>query len=264
MTGFRVMGRSVHGTALVDAAAELAPGVSVGPFAIIGPDVRVGVDTEIAARATIAGSATIGARCHIGVGAVVGGEPQDRKFKGEPSSVVVGDGTVIREYATVNRGTAASSATRIGRNCFVMTYVHVAHDCHIGDGVVIANAVQLAGHVRIDDHAQIGGSTPVHQFVHIGTHAFVGGGSRAPQDVPPYTMAAGNPLRLCGVNVEGLRRAGFDAEERLAIKRAYRLLFNSDLTRGEAIERLRFEAGQLPEVMTLVEFVERSRRGVLV
>jgi UDP-N-acetylglucosamine acyltransferase len=254
----------IHSTAVVDAAAELGPEVVVEPYAIIGSGVRIGDSTTVAARATVVGDTNIGSGCHIGIGSVVGTDPQDLKFQGERTTLEIGDSTHLREYTTINRGTAASGSTVIGRRCYFMSYVHVAHDCRIGDDVVLANAVQLGGHVAIDDNAQIGGATPIHQFVHIGTHAFVGGGSRVPNDVPPYTMAVGNPSRLFGINTEGLRRADFDPELRLALKRAYRLLFNSAWPRIDAVEFLRAESGHIPQVMELVSFVERSERGVLV
>jgi UDP-N-acetylglucosamine acyltransferase len=254
----------IHPTALVDSAAELGDGVTVGPFAIIGPGVQIGRDTEIAARATIERNTILGPHCRVGIGAVIGGDPQDRKYRGEETWVEIGEGTRVREYSTVNRGTALTGRTVIGRRCYLMSYVHVAHDCVIEDDVTIANAVQLAGHVHIEEHASLGGSTPVHQFVRIGTFAFVGGGSRVPQDVPPYARAAGNPLRLYGTNGVGLARAGFSGDVRLALKHAYRLLFNSDLTVSDAVERLRQESDQIPEVIRLVEFVASSERGVLV
>ncbi|HEY2825611.1 MAG TPA: acyl-ACP--UDP-N-acetylglucosamine O-acyltransferase [Gemmatimonadales bacterium] len=252
----------IHPTALVDSRAEIDPTALIGPFAIVGPDVIIGPDTEVAARATIERHARVGRGCYIGIGSVVGGDPQDRKFRGERTLVEIGDETCVREYATINRGTAASGATRIGRRCLIMSYVHVAHDCHLADDVVLANAVQLAGHVEIGAHAQLGGSTPVHQFVRIGTHAYIGGGSRVPQDVPPYTKAAGNPLKLYGLNGVGLARAGFDPSVRLALKHVYRLLFNSDLTRTRAVDQLR---GQdlIPEAAHFVDFVARSERGTL-
>lgn len=252
----------IHPTALVDSRADVDPTALIGPFAIVGPGVTIGADTEIAARATVERNARIGRGCYVGVGSVIGGDPQDRKYRDEVTWVSIGDGTVVREYATINRGTAASGLTQVGQNALIMSYVHVAHDCVIGDDVVLANAVQLAGHVHIADHAQLGGSTPVHQFVRIGTHAYVGGGSRVPQDVPPYTKAAGNPLRLYGLNAVGLVRAGFDGATRLALKHAYRLLFNSDLTTRQAIARLRDEP-RCAEVEHLVDFVARSERGTL-
>ena len=253
----------IHPTALVDRGAAVDPTALIGPFAIVGPGVSIGPDTEIAARATIERNARIGRGCYVGTGSVIGGDPQDRKFRGETTWVEIGDETRIREYTTINRGTAATGITRVGRRCLIMSYVHVAHDCRIDDDVVLANMVQLAGHVHIESHAQLGGSTPVHQFVRIGSLAYVGGGSRVPQDVPPYTKAAGNPLRLYGLNVVGLARAGFEPAVRLGLKHAYRLMFNSDLTTTQAIARLRDDADQSAEVRHLIEFVARSERGSL-
>lgn len=258
------MRTGIHATAVVDPNAAIGRGAVVEPFAIIGPDVVIGPETTIGPRATIIGATRIGAGCHVGVGTVIGAAPQDRKYGGETTRVEIGDGTHIREYSTVNRGTRASGATRIGRRCFIMSYVHIAHDCRIGDDVTLANAVQLAGHVDIDDGAQVGGSSPIHQFVRIGRLSFVGGGSRVPRDVPPYALAAGYPMQLYGVNVEGLRRAGLDAETRLALKRAFRLLFNSHLNRSEGLTRVETELGHVREVAQVVEFVARSDRGVLV
>lgn len=254
----------VHPTALVDPAARLGVDVEVGPFAVVGPAVRLDDGVRVAARATLEGPTHVGPRCAIGVGAVLGTPPQDHKYRGEATALRIGADTTLREYVTVHRGTVASGATVIGDGCYLMTASHVAHDCRLGHGVILGNNVQLAGHVTIDDHAQIGGLTPIHQFARIGTHAFVGGGSRVPQDVPPYALAAGNPLRLCGINAEGLRRAGFAPEVRLALKRAFRLLFNSALPRREAVERIEREAGAFPEVRLLLAFLSRSRRGVLV
>ncbi len=254
----------VHPSAVVDPTAELDIDVVVEPFAIVGPRVQVGAGTTIGARATVYGPTRLGTGCSIGVGAVLGTDPQDLKYRGEASELVIGDETQIREFVTVNRGTAESGSTIIGSHCFLMSYVHVAHDCRIGDHVVLANVVQLAGHVAIGDHAQIGGSTPVHQFVRIGEHSFVGGGSRVPQDVPPFARTAGNPIRMYGINAIGLRRAGFGAELRATIGRAFRLLFNSKLSRAEAIERVRVEGGHLPEVARLLDFMAASERGVMV
>lgn len=254
----------IHPTALIDPDAELAPDITVGPYSSIGPQVRIGAGSRVAGHAIIERNTLIGAGCSIGVGCVLGGEPQDRKYGGEETWLVVGDETLLRDYCTLNRGTTARGKTSIGRKCYMMTYVHVAHDCIIEDCVVLANAVQLAGHVHIEESASVGGSTPIHQFVRIGTHAFVGGGSRLPQDVPPYSRAAGNPFRLYGINTIGLTRAGFSPEVRLALKHAYRLLFNSKLTPTQAVDRLRLENPDIPEVMRLVDFVATSERGVLV
>jgi UDP-N-acetylglucosamine acyltransferase len=254
----------VHPTAIVHAQAELGPEVVVGPFAIIGPGVEVGESSEIAGHAVIERDTQVGCHCSVGYGTVIGTAPQDAKYHGEPTLVVIGDGTRIREYTTINRGTTASGATRIGARCFLMSYVHVAHDCQIGDEVTIANAVQLAGHVEVGHHAWIGGQTPIHQFVRIGEYAFVGGGSRIPQDVPPFTRTAGSPHKMYGINAVGLRRAGFSSEVRLALKRAYRLLFNSSLTTSAAVQQLRSEPNLPDPVQQLVDFVAGSERGVMI
>lgn len=258
------MSSRVHPTAVVDPRAELGDDAVVGPYAVIGPGVRIGSGSEVQAHAVIERDTTIGQRCLVGYGAVLGAAPQDVHYRDEPTRVEIGDETRIREYATVHRATAATGVTRVGRRCFVMAYTHVAHDCAIGDDVVLANAVQLAGHVQVGHHAWIGGQTPVHQFVRIGELAFVGGGSRVPQDVPPYACVAGIPLRLYGINTVGLRRAGMPSEARLALKRAFRLLFNSDRPTGAVLEQLRLESGGVPEVERLLAFVASSDRGVLV
>lgn len=256
------MPQAIHASAIVDPDARLSAGVEVGAFAVIGADVEIGEGSRIGPHAVVEHT-TLGARCTVAAGAVLGAAPQDRKYAGAPTRLEVGDRTIIREYATLHRATEATGVTRVGSDCHLMTYVHVAHDCVIADHVTIANMVQLAGHVHIDAHATISGLCPVHQFVHIGTHAYVGGGSRVPQDVPPYTTAVGNPLRLYGINTIGLTRAGFPSEVRLSLKHAYRLLFNSDLTTTEAATRLRVDPATGPEVRTLLDFVARSERGVL-
>jgi UDP-N-acetylglucosamine acyltransferase len=255
---------TIHPTALVDPDAEFGTGVGVGPYAVIGPRVSVGEATTIGPHAVLEQNVRLGNHCTVGAGSILGAAPQDRKFAGEPTWVEVGDETVLREYVTLHRGTTERGVTSVGRRCFLMTYVHVAHDCVLEDDVTLANMVQLAGHVHIEAHATVGGLSPIHQFVRIGTYAFIGGGSRVPQDVPPFTRAAGNPLRLYGVNTVGLTRAGFSKDARLALKHAYRLLFNSDLTTSDAIAVLLSEGEPLPEVRQLVDFLSRSERGVLV
>lgn len=256
------MSSQIHPSAIVDERSDLGTDVDVGPFAIVGPGVEIGDGTRLAARAIIEKNTTIGNGCYIGSGSIIGGDPQDLKFRGEETRVHIGDFTKIREYSTVNCGTAAAGETVIGSRCFIMTYVHIAHDCVLEDDVTLANAVQLGGHVHIARYATVGGLTPVHQFVRIGEYAFVGGGSRVPQDVPPYARAAGNPIRLFGINGVGLERAGFDREKQDALKYAYRSLFNSGLTTGEAIERLRNERVGVAEVLHLIDFVESSDRGI--
>jgi len=259
-----VSGVLIHPTAIVDPGAVLGEGVTVGPYALIGPQVTIGPRTKIAARAIVERNVRLGADCLVGTGSIVGGDPQDLKFKGEETWVEIGDGTVIREYVTVNRGTAQSFKTSVGRKCLLMSYVHVAHDCHLGDEVIVSNAVQMAGHITIGDYVTISGLTPIHQFVKIGAYAFIGGLSRVTKDVPPFVKAAGSPMKLYGLNTVGLQRRGFAPETMRELKRAYMLFFQSDLNLSQALERARAELAPLPEVALLIKFVEESERGVLV
>jgi UDP-N-acetylglucosamine acyltransferase len=254
---------SVHPTAVIDPGTVLDTAVVVGPYAVLGPGVTIGQGTRVSPHAVIEHS-VIGRDCLIGTGAVLGAPPQDRKYAGEQSRVEIGDRSTLREYVTVSRGSASTGRTSIGRDCYLMSYAHVAHDCVVEDGVMLSNLVQLGGHVHVEANASIGGSSAVHQFARIGTHAFVGGGSHVRQDVPPYAKASGHPVKLYGINAVGLRRAGIGPATRLALQRAFRLLFNSELTTTEAIDRLRAEAPELPEVIRLLDFVTRSERGVLV
>jgi len=253
---------SVHPTALVDASAQLGHGVVVGPFSIIGPNVSVGARTRIASHVLIERDTTVGEECRIEHGAVLGTDPQDLKYDGEPTRLEVGARTVIREYATLNRGTAALGYTRVGSDCMLMAYTHVAHDCQLGDHVILSNAVNMAGHVTIGDWAIIGGMTPIHQFVRIGAHAFIGGQSRISKDIPPYVKAAGIPVQLYGLNSVGLQRRGFDEEVRRELKRAYRLFYGSTHNTTQALARAREELRALPEVEAFLAFFEGSERGV--
>ncbi len=254
----------IHPTAIVSPEAEIGPDVEVGPFAIVGPAVTVGARTKIWPRAILEQNVRLGADCKVGTGSILGGPPQDLKYAGEETWVEIGDGTVVREYCTINRATTQSRLTRLGKNCLVMTYVHVAHDCHIGDRVILANGVQLAGHVTIDQCATISGLTPVHQFVKIGAYAFVGGMSRVTKDVPPYTKAVGSPMKLYGLNAVGLQRHGFSPEAVSELKKAYRLFFRSGLNISQALDRAKTELAQMPEVANFLQFIEESGRGVLV
>ncbi len=256
------MSTAIHPTALIDGSAELGAGVTIGPFAMVGPQVTVGDRCRIGPRATLSRNVRLAEDVIVGDGSILGGDPQDLKYDGEETWVEVGQGTIIREYSTINRGTTATYKTTVGARCFIMTYVHLAHDCHVGDDVVIANATQCAGHVTIHDRAILSGLNAVHQFVTIGTYAFVGGGSRVNQDIPPYVKAVGNPMELYGLNSIGLQRAGFSGETVAALKRAYRLFFNSDLNLSQALERARTELPALPEVERFLAFVESSERGV--
>jgi UDP-N-acetylglucosamine acyltransferase len=252
----------VHSTAIVDPKADLALGVVVGPWSIIGPGVKIGAGTEIRSHVLIEKNTTVGADCQIHQGAVLGTDPQDLKFRGEETFLEVGDRTVIREYATLNRGTSDLVRTVVGDDCLLMAYSHVAHDCQIGNNVVLANAVNMAGHVFIEDWAIIGGLTAIHQFVRIGAHAFVGGASRTSQDVPPYTKAAGSPMKLYGLNSVGLDRRGFSPEVRKSLKRAYRIIFQSSLPLSQALDQAEAECKGLPEVGHFIDFIRKSERGV--
>ena len=252
----------VHPTALVDPGAQLGADVEIGPFAIVGPGTSLGERCRIGARATLERNVRLGPGVRVGEGSILGGDPQDLKYRGEESWVEVGEGTVIREYSTINRGTARSGVTRIGAQCYLMSYVHVAHDCRIGDGVLLANAAQLAGHVTVEERANLSGLVAVHQFVTIGAYAFIGGCSRVSQDIPPYVMAVGNPVELFGLNTVGLQRAGFAPDTVAALKRVYRYCFNSGLNFSQAIDRARMELPPLPEIQRFLEFLAASERGV--
>jgi UDP-N-acetylglucosamine acyltransferase len=253
---------AIHPSAMIDRSAELGKGVTIGPYVIIGPNVSVGDGCRIGPRATLQRNVRLAEEVSVGDGSILGGDPQDLKYGGEETWVEVGPGTIIREYSTINRATTATFKTTVGARCFIMSYVHLAHDCQVGDDVVIANATQCAGHVTIHDRAILSGLNAVHQFVTIGTYAFVGGGSRVNQDIPPYVKAVGNPMELYGLNSIGLQRAGFSGETVAALKRAYRLFFNSDLNLSQALERARTELPACPEVERFLAFVESSERGV--
>ena len=252
----------IHATAVVHARAELGEGVVVGPYSVIGPEVVVGAGTQIGAHVVLEGRTILGRDNRVLHGAALGGVPQDLKYRGERTYLRIGDGNTIREFATLNVACIDGESTAVGNGCLLMAYVHVAHNCRIGSGVILANAVNLAGHVEVEDFATIGGLTPVHQFVRIGAYAFIGGGSRVPKDVPPFVRAAGNPLQIVGLNSVGLERHGFDADRRLLLKRAYRILFRSNLNVSQALVRLRQEFGSDDDVRTLIDFIERSARGI--
>lgn len=254
----------IHPTAIVSKEAELASDVEVGAFAIIGDNCRIAEGCVIAPRATLERSVVLGQGVRVGMGTILGGPPQDLKYAGEETTVEIGEGTVIREYTTVNRGTAQSFKTTVGRNCLLMSYVHLAHDCHIGNNVILSNVVQLAGHVTVEDKVIISGLSAVHQFARIGRHSFIGGCSRVSKDIPPFLKAVGNPVKLYGLNTVGLQRSGMDEDTIRELKRAYRLLFRSEMNVTQAIERVQAELEPLPEVKELIRFVEASERGVVI
>ena len=252
----------VHPTAIVDAGARLGSEVVVGPYSIIGPGVSIGRGTTIASHVLVERDTSVGEQCQISQGAVLGTDPQDLKYEGEASHLYVGDRTVIREYATLNRGTRVSRKTVVGSDCLIMAYAHVAHDCEIGNHVILSNAVNMAGHVVIEDWVIIGGVTAIHQFVRIGAHSFCGGGSRIPQDIPPYLRVAGNPAKLFGLNAVGLERRGVSEDVKKALKQAYRTLFQSKLTLSQALDEAEREVAQIPEVRHLLTFIRASERGI--
>jgi len=254
----------IHPTAIVSPDAQLGADVEIGPFAIVGEGCTIGDGSVIGPRATLERNVLLGANVKVGSGTILGGDPQDLKFRGEHTTVEIGEGTTIREYTTINRGTTHSYKTVVGKHCFIMSYVHLAHDCHIGDGVILVNSVQLAGHVTVGDRAIIAGQSAAHQFVKIGQYAFVGGCSRISQDVPPYIKAVGNPIKLYGLNSVGLQRNNFPDEVIRELKRAYRLFFRSELNVTQAKERAAGELKPFPEVQELLRFVEESGRGVVV
>ena len=254
----------IHSTAIISSDAEIAADVEIGPYAIVGDNCTVGPGCVISPRATLERNVTLAANVKVGIGTILGGLPQDLKFAGEETTVEIGEGTVIREYTTINRGTAQSFKTTVGKNCLLMSYVHLAHDCHIGNNVILSNVVQLAGHVTVEDRAIVSGLSAAHQFVRIGRQSFIGGCSRVSKDIPPFLKAVGNPVKLYGLNTVGLQRGGMDDNTIRELKRAYRLLFRSDLNVTQAIERAQNELEALPEVRELLRFVEASERGVVI
>lgn len=255
--------KNIHPAAIVSTRADIADDVEIGPFTVVDDDVVIAEGCRVSSSVRLHSGVRLARGVRVFHGAALGGEPQDLKFAGEKSLLLVGENTVIREFVALSRGTKATGRTVIGRDCMLMAYSHVAHDCVIGDNVILANSVNLAGHVEVEDFAIIGGIVPIHQFVRIGRHSMIGGGLRVPKDVPPYILAAGAPLRYFGINAIGLRRRGFSAETRAAIKRAYQILFQSSLNTGQAVERIRSELGAVEEVGVILDFIAKSRRGLL-
>lgn len=254
----------IHPSAIVDPAAILAEDVSVGPFSIIGPDVEIGSGTTVGPHVVIKGPSRIGRDNRIFQFASVGEDPQDKKYQGEITQLEIGDRNVVREYCTIHRGTAQDqSLTRIGSDNLLMAYTHVAHDCVIGDGVIMANGASLAGHVSVDDHAILGGFSLVHQFCRIGRHSFSGMGSVISRDIPPYVMVGGSPTKPRGINNVGMERRGYDAEAILQIKRAFKVIYKSRLKLEEAIENLAAMAEQSPEILPMLEFLQQSGRSII-
>ena len=251
--------------AQVSPNAKLGTNVSIGPFSIIEDNTVIGDDTIIDANALIGRGTRLGRECHIHHGAVVGHVPQDLKYADEPTTCELGDRNVVREYAALHRGTGEGGRTIIGSDNFLMAFTHIAHDCVIGDHVILSNAAMLAGHCEVEDYVIIGGITPVHQFVHIGQHAMIGGGLRVGKDVPPYVLAGNEPLRFEGLNSIGLRRRGFTPEVIAALDRAYELVYRSKLNVSQAVAKIKADAALMAvaEVRNVLDFVARSKRGII-
>lgn len=244
--------------------AKIGSEVTVGPFSTIYGDVEIGDFTWIGPNVTIMDGARIGKHCKIFPGTVISAEPQDLKYQGEPSTVTIGDHTTIRECVTINRGTVLDrSDTRVGNHCMLMAYTHIAHDCVIGNRVILANAVQMAGHVHIGDYAFVGGTTAIHQFVQIGAHSMISGGCLVRKDVPPYVTAAREPLAYAGINSIGLRRRGFSDEKIRELQDIYRWFYVSGLNTTEALSKIRLELPPSPERDEILRFIERSNRGLM-
>jgi UDP-N-acetylglucosamine acyltransferase len=259
-----VSAAQVHPSALVAPEAQLAPGVAVGPYCVIGAGVSVGADTWIGPHVVLDGRVRIGRGNRIYQFCSIGAPPQDKKYAGEDTAVEIGDGNTIREYVTINRGTARDAGvTRVGDDNWIMAYVHFAHDCQIGNKTIFANACQLAGHVSVGDWAILGATTLVHQFVQIGAHAFTGMGTYLPQDLPPYVTAAGNMAKPYGINSEGLKRRGFSPDTIQGLKRAYRTLYRSGLGLAEARRELEQQVGDCPPVRAILDFLDNSKRGII-
>ena len=254
----------IHPTAIIAKSAKIEEDVTIGPYSIIGADVEIGSSTVIGPHVVINGPTKIGKKNHIFQFASIGEVPQDKKYAGEPTRLEIGDNNVIREYCTISRGTVQDQGvTRLGNNNWIMAYVHIAHDCQIGNHTIFANSATLAGHVDIEDYAILGGFTLVHQFCRIGAHCFTGMNSVVSQDVPPYLMIAGHMAKPYGINVEGLKRREFSSETLSALKKAYKILYRSGNSLEKAIAELGELANQYKDVNNFVEFVKNSTRGIL-
>jgi len=251
--------------AAVGTNVQIGENVTIGPFAVVEDGAVIGDGTTVAPHALIASGARLAKNCIIHHGAVVGHAPQDLKYAGEPTTCEVGEGTTVREYATLHRGTGEGGRTVIGKNCFLMGYVHIAHDCLVGDNVIMSNAAMLAGHAEVEDNVIIGGVTPVHQFTRIGCHSMIGGGLRIPKDIPPYALVGSTPAVFEGLNAIGLRRRGFTRETLDALDKTYTLLYRSKMNVSQALVAIAAESALMafPEVQHVVEFIKGCKRGII-
>jgi len=253
----------IHPTAIVHPQAKVGPGVKIGAYSLVGENVQIGKDTVIGSHVVVEGWTQIGERCHLFPFVSVGAAPQAVRYRGEPTLLTLGHENVIREFVTINRGTAEGGGeTKVGSGNLIMAYSHIAHDCQIGNRVIMANSSTLAGHIYVEDFAIVGGLVAIHQFVRVGCYAIIGGASAVPQDVPPYMVAAGNRARLFGLNNIGLKRHNFSESTVAALKQAYRILFRSHLTLHKALDRVEKEVPELPEIRHLSDFLKKTKRGV--
>lgn len=253
---------SIHATAIVSSKAVIGDNIIVGPYAVIEDDVEIGNDCEIGPHAVVYNGARIGNRVKIKQGAAVSNVCQDLKYAGEEAYFYIGDDTTIREFVTLHKGTTETGFSRVGKNCLLMAYAHVAHDVVLGDNCIIANSVQIAGHVNIEDYVIIGGSTPVHQFCHVGQHSMIGGGFRIVKDVPPYVMGGSEPLKFSGLNLVGLRRRGFSNDDIMTLKQAYQILYYSGKNISEAVKVIEEKFGDNQCVQNVINFINNSQRGI--
>lgn len=257
------MANDIHPSAIIDPKAEIGSNVKIGPFAVIEGDVVVEDNCEIFSHASLLDGTRLKQNVKIHQSSVIGGLPQDLKFKGEKTTLEIGENSVIREFCTLNRGTEYHHKTVIGKECFIMAYVHLAHDVLLGDKVIIANSVQVAGHVEIGTQVTIGGLVPIHQFVKIGDHSFIGGGYRVPKDVPPFIIAMGEPLVYAGLNKIGLRRRGFSKDDLDNIKKAYRYIYQSEMMKKDALKAIKDNMEITDNIKLIIDFVEKSERGMI-
>lgn len=254
----------IHPTAIIDDRAEIGEGVCIGAYTVIEGEVNIGAESSVDHHATIKGKTKIGRACRISPYALVGTDPQDLKHQQGTSELIIGDRTIIREYATISRGTAhGGGRTVLGNDNFIMAYSHIAHDCHFGNHIILSNGATFGGHSEVEDHAIIGGLSAIHQFCRIGAYAFIGGASGVSQDIPPFVLANGNHTRLFGLNSEGLKRNNFTSQTIKTLNQAYRIIFRSSgLTLNRALEKVENEVELIPEVQHLLKFIRDSKRGV--
>lgn len=253
----------IHPTAVIDPTAQIGANVSIGPYSVIGANVTIGDECEIGPHVVIKGPTTLGKRNKIVQFASIGEDPQDKKYAGEPTELIIGDDNLFREYVTINRGTVQDGGkTVIGNNNWIMAYCHIAHDCHLGNGLIFSNGATLAGHVHVGDHVLMSANAMVHQFCRLGTRSFVSFGTGVTQDVPPYVLVSGPTAKPFGINSEGLRRAGVESDTIMALKRAYKAIYRSGLKLDEALVKLEEMATETPEVQPMVDFIRGSTRSI--